>query len=214
MNQEQKLISEIVLNSFWANNPVYIIGGGSSLRSFNFDSIHGQITLAVNDSFLFLPWVTSLFSVDTTWIKNRKESIERFSGDVCLAVPENFDMTQGPSNAMYVRRGRTEPGFSEDPTTIHIGGGNSGFGAINYAILKGAKKIILLGFDFKVLTDWHWHGNYEWEGSFNSKMYSNWATRLNEQAEYLLNKGIEVLNASPSGALKAFPTVRLGDLPL
>ncbi|HCZ48509.1 MAG TPA: hypothetical protein DCZ11_05850, partial [Gammaproteobacteria bacterium] len=49
-----------------------------------------------------------------------------------------------------------EPGLSASPLRIHQGG-NSGYQALNLAVLLGAERVILLGYD---MHGGHWHGRH------------------------------------------------------
>lgn len=193
---------------------VYIVGGGNSLRGFNFDCLRNSTVLAINDAAFRLPWATALFSVDHTWIRNRRTEIDAFLGEKYLAVGEAFDFSKGPKSATYLIRDRYK-GFSASPERIYMGGGNSGFGAINLALLQQAKRIILLGFDFcKHVGSLHWHGEYPWAGGHNGVMWTKWARILDEHASNLRHLGVEVYNASDISLLNCFTRVPLTSLPL
>lgn len=199
-----------VSGTHWAE--AYLIGGGPSLKGFDFGRLCGRTVVAVNDAVYHLPFATALFSLDLTWIRNRRKEVSAFAGERYLAVPDDFDFSSGPE-ATYLLRSRAKLGLSSDPTQIHMGGGNSGFGALNLAFLKGARRIILLGYDL-ISAGVHWHSGYAWQGAANSKMYLSWAERFDQVALQLASNGVEVLNASPVSAIKAFPKINLSDLPL
>jgi len=92
-------------------------------------------------------------------------------------------------------------------------GGNSGFQALNLAVQFGAKRIVLVGYDMRVDAGLHWHGAHP-HGLNNPSAGSvmRWAATLDAQAPLLKRLGVEVLNASPVSALKAYPKVRLEDV--
>jgi hypothetical protein len=192
---------------------VYIIGGGNSLRGFDFNRLRNSTVLAVNDAARYLPWATALFSLDHRWIKNQRKEIETFKGEKYLAVGESFDFDVAPE-AIYLRREHGK-GFSINPERIYMGGGNSGFGAVNVALLQQSLRIILLGFDFcKHAGALHWHGEYPWAGGFTSVMWAKWAQLLDDQASFLKRKGVEVYNASDVSLLNQYTRVPLTALPL
>lgn len=89
-----------------------------------------------------------------------------------------------------------------------MGGGNSGYGALNLAYLKGSRRIILLGYDF-CHSATHWHEGYAWQGKSNDSMYRKWATQFIRALPQLHKHGVQVLNASPDSAITAFPKVEL-----
>ncbi len=189
---------------------VYLIGGGPSLKGFDFTKLQGRTVVAVNDAALHVPFATALFSLDRQWIANRKDLIASFPGERWLAVSDDFDFNDAPS-ACYVRRDRNGYGLSDDPNVLHMGGGNSGFGAFNLAYLRGAERIVLLGYDF-CHSGVHWHNGYSWQGNPNDHMYSKWAERFQETLLQLQKREVEVVNASLHSTLTLFPRVSLETL--
>ena len=199
----------------WENRTVYLIGGGPSLKGFDLERLRGCTTVAVNDSALHAPWTaTALFSLDRKWMSERRETIQAFSGEVYLAVADDFSFDEATSNATYLLRQRNSVGLSTDPGVIHMGGGNSGFGAFNLAFLKRARKIVLLGYDYRN-AHYHWFKDYPWSrpgSSTHSALYGNWAKQFSYCAGQL--RGVTVLNASATSAITAFPKITLESIPL
>jgi hypothetical protein len=84
-------------------------------------------------------------------------------------------------------------------------GGNSGFQAVNLAAQLGARRVILIGFDFKGK---HWHDDH-------AKPLRNpdpsgmlrWVGHMDAAAEQYRAWGVEIVNASPVSALRAYPRV-------
>lgn len=91
-------------------------------------------------------------------------------------------------------------------------GGNSGFQAVNLAVQFGASRLILVGFDLNVVGGLHWHGRHR-EGLNNPRPshLRAWAERLDAQADRFAELGVEVLNASPTSALGAYPKVTFAE---
>jgi hypothetical protein len=177
-----------------------LIGGGPSLGGFDFNRLRGRTVLAINDALLHVPWATAFFTLDWNWIKNRRAELLAYWGEVYLAPPEDVDAWNIPG-AVYLRRNR-EPGLSDDPTTIRMGC-NSGYAAINVAYLKGARRIILLGYD---MIGAHWHGGYAW-GSGGARYYARWAALFDSMLPQLRARGVEVINASTISRIKTFKQV-------
>ena len=84
---------------------------------------------------------------------------------------------------------------------------NSGVLGLEVARLKGASRILLLGFD---MHGTHFFGPYtnglsntsEAKRRMHLAQYARWAKR---------NRDIEVFNCTPGSALQCFPTARLDD---
>ena len=100
---------------------------------------------------------------------------------------------------------RNSVGFSTDPAVIHYGS-NSGFQAVNLAILFGCRRIVLVGFD---MHGTHFFGRHP-KGLRNTTNYANFI-RAFDLAAKRLPAGVEIVNATPGSALRCFPMVNLDD---
>ena len=91
---------------------------------------------------------------------------------------------------------------------VHYGS-NSGFQAINLAILFGARRIILAGFDMHNRSGRHFFGDHP-KGLLNNNRYENFVPAFEYAAKHL-PEGIEIVNATPGSAITCFPMVDLAD---
>lgn len=108
---------------------------------------------------------------------------------------------------MKLVEGRDGKGFSFDPGVIHYGS-NGGFQAVNLALLMGATRIVLVGFNMQPVDGkGHFFGSHG-PGLRNTTNYSNFI-RAFEVAAASLPQGIEILNATPASALTCFPGIDL-----
>jgi hypothetical protein len=86
--------------------------------------------------------------------------------------------------------------------------GNSGAACIILAIMAGAERVILLGFDCqKTNGQSHWHGDHP-KNLGNANVIDKWHKRFKELSEKHPNI---IFNASRSTALECFPKVKLED---
>jgi hypothetical protein len=95
------------------------------------------------------------------------------------------------------------------------GGGNSGFQALNLVAQLGAARVVLIGFDMSDRTGRaHWYGRNGWTGANNpdESAFRRWRPALDAAAPVLATRGVEVVNASPDSALKAFRKTTLSDV--
>ena len=80
---------------------------------------------------------------------------------------------------------------------------NSGAQAINLAYLKGATRIILLGFDMQNTGGkTHWFGDHPKE--LTNGQYGSYTSRYTQLAEDLASAGVEVINCTRETALTQF----------
>ena len=91
-------------------------------------------------------------------------------------------------------------------------GATSGYAALNVAALKRARRIVLLGYDYGLIDGrHHYHDAYPWHHSANDQSMPVWARQFNSAAQACRELGIEVVNASPSSAIDAFPKMSIED---
>ena len=104
--------------------------------------------------------------------------------------------------------GRPE-GLSTEPTGL-ITGRNSGYQAINIAVLAGARRILLLGYDMRFIDGrQHWFGNHPIKN--HEAEFTGYAKRFRTMVEPLEKLGVEVVNCSPGSAIDAFPRAELSE---
>lgn len=141
-----------------------------------------------------------------------------FAGLKC-SIQQNGDGIIDP--AVHFLRNDGPDGISADPRALR-NGGNSGYQAINLAILAGSKEVILIGFDAREPAPGaasHWFGNHPVvEPSHVFALYRN---AFDNNAASIADAGVQVVNCSPGTAITAFPRKTLaaaltaaGDKPL
>lgn len=96
-------------------------------------------------------------------------------------------------------------GVSRSPNTI-MEGGNSGYQAIGLALLFGASKVVLLGYDMQ-FTDGkkHWHRDHERNNPTTLAM-RGWVENFRLLAS---QAPVPIVNCSRATALTCFPKVPL-----
>ena len=94
-------------------------------------------------------------------------------------------------------------------------GHNSGYQAINLAVLLGVKRIILLGYDMqdKGPEVSHWFGNHSWKEG-RSPPYQMFLRSYPSLAKETKKLGIEVINCSMNSKLECFKKEELRNLQL
>lgn len=100
-------------------------------------------------------------------------------------------------------------GLSVEPGRL-VHGGHSGHQAVNLAVQRGARRIILLGFDMMAAEDGrrHWFGDHP--GAMHKESpYPRWAAAFDTMARALDRMGVEVINCSRRTAITAFPRSRI-----
>lgn len=193
---------------FWSDRPVFIVGGGTSLKGFDFDALRGRgYVLAVKQAWRDLPFADACFGLDRAWQTWARDDLVALAQRMPLWIavePELKARFVGKiAGAHYLKMTARHETMSKAPDTIESGG-NSGFGAFNFAYLKRARRIVLLGFDF---------GPSHYDPSaytprpddHNLRYMQGWADNFSKTLPQLRAAGVTVLNGSPASKISAFP---------
>lgn len=145
-----------------------------------------------------------LYACDSRWWKEYAEEVAGFAGERWMLGP-TFACQPGVSQI----EGADMPGISGNPRRIFTGG-NGGYQAIGLAVLWGARRIVLLGYDMQRAGGRaHWHADHNEQRLGNPHDFETWRARLAVAASDLRHLGVEVINASRETALTCFDRVPL-----
>jgi hypothetical protein len=162
--------------------------------------------IAVSDAWRLMPWADALYSCDGHWWDLHTPA---FAGEKWSShhAPGNDKLAAAERHGLTLVRGQASKGFSVDPACIHYGS-NSGFQAVNLALLFGVVRIILVGFDMRLVAGRsHFFGDHP-AGLRRTSSHQNFI-RAFEVAAASLPGGIEICNATRESALRCFPGIDL-----
>jgi hypothetical protein len=185
--------------------------------------------IAINDSYLVASWADVLYFADSEWhawhskgiAKPRlklsagqvSERFGRFAGAKCTI--RNTGMNVKDPNVHMLRNAHGDIhgwGLSLDAHSL-VTGRNSGFQALNLAVLAGGNPIILLGFDAREPDgpNWqsHFHGDHPRIEPIH--VYEQYRRSFSSAEDALKEAGVRVLNCSPGSAINAFPRMSLAE---
>jgi len=207
VNSNQPLLSNVqytTVQSKFEGETVYIIGGGPSLKNFDFRQLAGSKTIAINKAIFFHTQADVLYWTDVrfyTWYKNE---IDNYKG-LKFALKAGGQYT---NDIKVLKKGKAYGLETDRQTLAH--GNNSGYAAINLAYHLGAKRIILLGFDMASNgRDSHFHDGYPTRAAGNKMFQDKFLPGFKQLATELDGSGITILNASPYSKLTVFPKITL-----
>lgn len=198
----------------WEGKTVVLIGGGPSLRRFNFRDLSklrksGAVVVAINDAIKRCPWSDVVFSIDKVWLGRRHREVRRFSGER-IAVVDASRTTFWPW-IRYIARDPS-PRLSDDMGVICTGE-NSGFAALGMSLMRGAGTgdgtIIMLGYDMN--GPGHFHGGYEWTVPSGPQDYPRWVGYFLSLALAAKEMDAKVVNCNPESAVRCFPFADIVD---
>jgi hypothetical protein len=188
---------------WWPGDTVVIIGSGPSLTCAQVAHVwlarkqDGCRVIAVNDNYRIAPWADLLYACDYNFFQANWRNLEHFHGRIYTTdkkAAETWDRLRWIP-------GGDKPGLSFDPEYIHWGR-NSGYHALNIAVLAGASKVLLVGFDHHVQAGkQHWFKN---QGHHNISLYNRWFEKWQSAKPDLEKAGCRVINCTPETALTCF----------
>jgi hypothetical protein len=189
----------------WEGSDCALVASGPSLSRPQCEYVKGNAkVIAVNDGYKFAPWADILYAADHRWWTWEKRDFAGLKVSI-----EQHQNVEWPADIHVLRNldNGSPTGISLDPKGLKTGA-NSGYQALNLAVLLGAKRIILLGYDYKFSQGKsHFFGDHPVSTNENhlSLFVKNFSTIENE----LKRLGVEVLNCSPESVLNQFPKVSL-----
>lgn len=191
----------------WQGRTVVVAATGPSLTQEVADLVRDEIVVAVSDAWRLLPWADVLYSCDAAWWHVHKGA-PGFAGERWSCHGGNGHNDKSAVAKAYGVRlvaGKDGKGFSTDPSRIHFGH-NSGFQACNLAILAGAARVVLVGFDMRAHgRRLHFFGDHP-KPLHNALPFYMCLEQFQIAAQLLWqHPGVEVINATPGSALTCFP---------
>lgn len=180
------------------------IASGPSLVPEDVEYVKGKAEVyVVNDCHKIAPWADVLYACDLEWWRWH-EGVEAFAGEkwtINRTAAEEFNLhhIQGEQSLLWsTRQGCIATGF------------NSGFQVMNLAALRGATRIILLGYDmgFSDEAKRHWFGNHP-AGLHRASNYGKFIRHFERAAKVIET---DIINCSRKSALRCFPQASLRDV--
>lgn len=215
MRKPDRPFYEVLPDGSWKGQRCFLIGGGPSLRGFDFERLRGERVIAINAAFKFCMFADILFFMDRAnfymaMLKGRmndggiKKAWDEFSGyKVFLDLLQN---RQIPGCHQLYANSSIESGLTFTMKKGLIHGNNSGHGALNLAFCLGANPIYLLGYDFYFVGPkkqrGHFHNVYKHELSENG--FLAFIKHFQKSSKILRRAGVRVFNCNSKSRLRYF----------
>jgi len=206
-------LSEVLPEGSWKGRSCFIVGGGPSLRQFDFSLLDGRLSIGINRAFERF-WPTILFAMDVrvlNWIRQGlygeacRQRFEEYQGLKvwCLLygakLPDDVYIVKAFGNFLTSQR-QWGTSYAQGLGT----GNNSGYAALNLAFILGADPIYLLGYDMKHEGDRsHWHGGHPIKQTV--EQVESFRLHFYRAYRKLRDAGRTVINLNPDSALPRFP---------
>jgi len=200
---------------------IYIIGGGPSLTGFDFNSLKNKDTITVNKSILDVPDPNYFITVDYTFLRKLKVSKSRFTSidtTKIFVADFHFPFIQEKNGRIVdtrigliydlqdfnmIIKAKQTSGIGYEYKDFRTGI-NSGYCALQLAVLLGYKKIYLLGIDLNKELITHYHGGYgEKPAVFNTRVPNYLQEFKHGLKQIKQDNQVEVFSCSPISALNS-----------
>jgi len=214
----QRLINEFK-DKVFLENRCFLIGGGPSLKEFNFSKISNEFTIAINRAHEFIKDPSIIFFIDEEGFYDElmkggfgQEALKKFNISQSIKISLNISGRNYGDNIYSIPISKN-PEMTFDLKEGIYDGGNSGFAALNLAVCLGAKEIYLLGYDMKGdgkgRQAW-FHDGYKRVGKERS--YRDWIKHFKKVSHLLKQKGIRVINLNHNSELRCFEFGKIEDV--
>jgi hypothetical protein len=194
---------------------VALIGGGPSLTPEHVVTVReaGLRCIAINNAYMVAPFAEVCYFADARWWEKHKDEVDFrfFPGQKC-SIQDSMDAIKDDS--VHFLRNKHFPnlgvGLSLNPREI-VTGHHGGFQALNIAILAGATRILLLGFDGKAGANGrtHWHSGHG--RAVPDAAYQEYRKSFSAAETAIIEAGVTVINCSPGSEINSFPKIALED---
>jgi len=174
---------------------VFCIGGGPSLKGFDWSKLSGKNVIAVNRAFEVLGSAQTIYFSDLRFWNWYSRDLIKHPGVKITGDKRILD-----ANVVNYKFTGTK-GLDTTPKCLRSGN-SSGYAAINLAVHMGAKNIILLGYDMEYVGKvTHWHDGYSTRPGKIHKMLPYFSTLV----EPLKELKIDVTNTNLKSSINCFP---------
>lgn len=162
----------------------------------------GCSLLGINNAYQICTRLDYLYACDKKWWAKHYEKV--------TLDCRKFSLEETPYSDVEPLTNDGFNGISHQWPKVRTGG-NSGYQALNLAVILGYKNIVLLGYDMQPgeKGELHWHPNHEGLSNPNPKRLESWRGAFDSAAPVIAGRGVEVVNATRRTALTCFPRIDL-----
>lgn len=197
-----------VVPRLWVGDTVVLLASGPSLTQEDCDAVRGKArVIAINRTIELAPWADALYCADAKmwkWLRGAptfdglKYGAEARVGQVNVV---DYGVTVLKVNNKIV--------LSQDSTTL-AHGRNSGYQAVNLAVLLGARRIVLLGYDFQSGPhgEKHWHADHPQDSRPD---FQRWIEMFERLAPAVAAAGVDLVNATRQTSLRGVRRASLAE---
>ena len=198
----------------WAGQTAFLLGGGPSLAKVDLRRLSGHSVMAINSS--AKPAMAAgldedgvLFFMDNGWWRDHRSLCEAWRGPVVTL--SRAAKREAPELVRRLDTTTPQPAFPPAGAPAVRWGRSSGHLAISLAIAMGAARIVLLGYDMR-LVDGRSHHHDDYSRRTHPDVFADFLAHFEGWDGEAKAAGVEILNATPDSALTEFPMVAPADI--
>lgn len=201
----------------WYRDTAVVVGNGPSMLAFPVQELqrpHARVLVA-NGGYTLIPWADVLMCTDRRWLAAHQGELAGYVGPMIVVTQPRVVTQPDPRMVLLHRKfigdAKSDP-FARRDTLYE--GYNSTTTCISTAILRGARRIILLGVDLSPGKDGRRRTYDESKDNVTQarQRYLRQVAHITAQSIWVKRKGITVLNCSPRSGLQCYPYARWEDI--
>lgn len=177
--------------------------------------------IAINSSWRLAPWADVLYFTDSGWYLANAETVKSWPGLVISMsprakreLPDKVKRVKGIGDPSFPPRQMGRPSFPPLGSEGVQQGRNSGNTAVGVAIAMGAARVLLCGYDCRLVNGKeHFHTDESiYQGKRDLALYDKeYRFAFRGWQEAAASSGIEVLNCTQGSAIEEFPFADLDE---
>lgn len=196
----------------WEGATVAIIGNGPSLKGLDLSPLARHKVITTNNSYKLFPSSDVQMCSDRHWLKDYPNFIDEFKGGMIVVTRPEAVKRLDPR---MVRMKTVKIWATQQPficSHILAEGHTSVSTSISLSVLRGAKTILLFGVDLKSGPNGERRSTGDEPDNATAKArYKMMNDHFCQQAKYVKERGVEVLNCNLGSMLTAYPKISVED---
>lgn len=210
----------------WEGQTVLFLGNGTSIEEevpgfedalgLPFSGRDDVKVVVTNGGYRLFPLADVLMCSDRHWLAANSHDLSGFRGEE-IVVTQPQAVVRHDWRMHYVKRAYIDKvpiaRMFSDPGTL-VEGHTSTSTSISMAVLRGAKRILLLGVDLAVGPRGKRRAGESTRDTTAAARvrYAKQAQHLTKQSRAVLAAGVEVWNCGPPSILECYPYAKFGDV--
>jgi len=193
---------------------IWIAAGGPSLRALSWERLEGKKVIAINRAMYKVPHAKIVYWSDDRFWEENKGAINAHAAPFKVTAYSDLVRFVYPKDIFTYKFTRLR-GYDDSAFGLCTGN-NSGYSSINLAVKLGARRVVLLGYDFSYSAcgESHWHEGYFLpDGSRRTHREVTLTHKMlpffESLREPLQKMRVTVYNANPQSSLKVWPRISI-----